>query len=100
MKDDGVHTAVEIILEEIGSVSKELIQEAKGLIDKSDFDAVQKLMDTGKSLDEFQVKVRSLQNEWINNFDVGTRSRTHFEPVEIEIPPNDVIELLWILKKI
>lgn len=94
MKDDGVHTAFEIILKEIGSVSKELKQEAKGLIDKSDFDAVQKLMDTGKRLDEFQVKMRSLQNEWINNFDVGTRSRTHFELVEIEIPPNDVIELV------
>ena len=94
MKDDGVHTAFEIILEEIGTVSKELKQGAKDLIDKSDFDAVQKLMDTGKSLDEFQVKVRSLQNEWINNFDVGTRSRTHFKPVEIEIPRNDVIELV------
>jgi len=86
MKDDGVHTAFELILEEIGSVSKELKQEAKRLIDKGDYEAVSGLMDTGKRLDTFQIKVRNLQTEWISSFDPNTRSKTHFGHEEIELP--------------
>ncbi len=39
MDDDGVHTAFDLILEEIGSVSKELSEEAKKLVDANDYDA-------------------------------------------------------------
>lgn len=85
MVDDGVHTAFEIILEEIGSVSNELKQEAKSLVDDGNFDAVSHLMSTGKSLDEFQLKVRKLQEEWINTFDPTTRGKTQFL-TEDEIP--------------
>ncbi len=94
MKDDGVHTAFEIILEEIGSVSKELKQESKTLVDKGDYDTVQSLMDTGKKLDSFQIKVRALQNEWTNTFDPTTRSKTHFQPVDIEVPANETLSLI------
>lgn len=93
MKDDGVHTAFELILEEIGSVSKELKQEAKRLVDKNEFDAVSTMMDTGKRLDNFQVKVRGLQTEWINTFDPTTRSKTHFEPHEIDVPLTEALRL-------
>ena len=54
MKDDGVRVAFDLILEEIGSVSKELQQEAKLLVDKNEFDSVSNLMKTGKRLDGFQ----------------------------------------------
>jgi hypothetical protein len=37
MDDDGVQTAFDLILEEIGSVSKELKEEAKRLVDKGLF---------------------------------------------------------------
>jgi len=93
MQDDGVHTAFELILEEIGNVSKELKQEAKRLVDKGDFDSVSQLMNTGKGLDSFQLKVRSLQTEWINTFDPTTRSKTHFEQREVELPPSETLAL-------
>ncbi len=59
MKDDVIHTAFELILEEIGSISNELKQEAKHLVDKGDFDAVAYLMNTGKKMDTFQLKVQA-----------------------------------------
>jgi hypothetical protein len=93
MKDDGVHTAFGLILEEIGSLSKELKQEAKRLVDKNEFDTVSTMMDTGKRLDNFQVKVRSLQTEWIKTFDPTTRSRTHFEP-PIDVLPSEALSLV------
>jgi hypothetical protein len=93
MKDDGVHTAFELILEEIGSVSNQLKQEAKSLVDKDKFDAVSDLMGTGKKLDEFQVKVRKLQTEWINSFDPNVRSKTHFEIGEVDLKLPEVLSL-------
>ena len=86
MDNDGVHTAFDLILEEIGSVSNELKKEAKRLVDKDDYDAVSKLMGTGKHLDSFQLKVKALQKEWVTAFDPDTRSRTHYESAEIETP--------------
>lgn len=85
MKNDGIQTAFELILEEIGSVSNELKKEAKFLVDKGDFDAVSHLMKTGKELDTFQLKVHSLQKEWINTFDQETRSKTHFSTISEKI---------------
>lgn len=93
MDDDGVQTAFDLILEEIGSVSKELKDEAKRLVDKDDFDAVSNLMGTGKRLDSFQLKVKALQKEWIEAFDPGTRSRTHYEPTIIETPHSQPLRL-------
>lgn len=93
MDDDGVQTAFELILEEIGSVSKELKEEAKRLVDKSDFDAVTRLMDTGKRLDSFQLKVKAIQKEWVQAFDADTRSRTHYEPIIVETAPSQALPL-------
>lgn len=93
MDDDGVQTAFELILEEIGSVSKELKEEAKRLVDKDDFDSVSNLMGTGKRLDTFQLKVKALQNEWVQAFDPGTRSRTHYEQVAFETPTTQSLPL-------
>ncbi len=93
MKDDGIHTAFELILEEIGSVSKELKEEAKHLVDKGDFDAVARLMKTGKEMDTFQLKVHSLQTEWINTFDPDTRSKTHISLVDTNINISDTLLL-------
>ncbi len=81
MTNDGVKTAFELILEEIGSVSNELKNEAKILLDKGDFDSVSSLMKTGKELDKFQQQVKNLQTDWINNFDPKTRSKTQFTPL-------------------
>ena len=93
MDDDGVQTAFELILEEIGSVSKELKEEAKRLVDKGDFDSVGRLMGTGKQLDSFQLKVKALQKEWVQAFDPETRARTHYEPVEVETAPSQALSL-------
>ena len=93
MDDDGVQTAFELILEEIGSVSKELKEEAKRLVDKDDFDSVSNLMGTGKRLDTFQLKVKALQKEWVQAFDPGTRSRTHYEQVTFETPTTQSLQL-------
>ena len=96
MKDDGIHTAFELILEEIGSVSNELKQEAKHLVDKGDFDAVAYLMKTGKEMDAFQLKVHSLQTEWINTFDPATRSKTHISLAEVDIDMPETLLLTMI----
>ncbi|ESQ17049.1 MAG: DUF4357 domain-containing protein [Thiohalocapsa sp. PB-PSB1] len=93
MDDDGVQTAFELILEEIGSVSKELKEEAKRLVDRDDFDSVARLMGTGKQLDSFQLKVKSLQKEWVQAFDPETRARTHYDPVAIETAPSQALSL-------
>jgi len=93
MKDDGIHTAFELILEEIGSVSNELKQEAKHLVDKGDFDAVAYLMNTGKKMDAFQLKVQSLQTEWINTFDPDTRSKTHISLSDVDIDMSETLLL-------
>lgn len=85
MFNDGVQTAFELILEEIGSASNELKEDVKLLVDEGDFDAVTSLVKTAKSLDSFQLKVRDLQAEWINTFDPETRSKTQFTPSE-EMP--------------
>ncbi|WP_291986698.1 DUF4357 domain-containing protein [Candidatus Accumulibacter sp. ACC007] len=93
MDDDGVQTAFELILEEIGSVSKELKESAKRLVDKDDFDSVSALMGTGKRLDTFQLKVKALQKEWVEAFDPGTRGRTHYEPVAFETATTQLLQL-------
>ena len=93
MKDDGIQTAFELILEEIGSVSKELKEEAKQLVDKGDFDAVAHLMKTGKKMDAFQLKVHSLQTEWINTFDSDTRSKTYISLVDTDVNISDSLLL-------
>jgi len=93
VENDGVHTAFELILEELGSVSKELKEEAKALVDKGDFDAVSRLMQTGKELDDFQLKVKLMQNEWVNSFDESTRDKTQFTPVQTEGGTEDSLQL-------
>ena len=85
MFNDGVQTAFELILEEIGSASNELKESVKLLVDKGDFDAVTRLINTAKSLDSFQLKVSDLQSDWIETFDPETRSKTQFTPSE-EMP--------------
>jgi hypothetical protein len=53
MDSDGVKAAFEVIQKEIGSVSRELKDEAKKLVDSGDFDQVKRLIETGKKLDFF-----------------------------------------------
>jgi hypothetical protein len=57
-----------LILEEIGSVSNELKEEAKTLIDKERHEGVVSLMETAKKLVLFQLKVKALQTEWLNSY--------------------------------
>lgn len=94
MDHDGVRIAFNLILEEIGSVSKELKEEAKRLVDTGDFDQVKSLMETGKKLDEFQLEVKGTQGKWISTFDLGTRSRTTYEPPAVETPASADLNLM------
>jgi len=87
MDDDGVRAAFELIQEEIGSVSKELKDQAKQLVDNGDFDQVKRLMETGKKLDEFQLEVNALEKKWVTEFDPDTRSKTEYQP-EPAPPPS------------
>ena len=80
MDSDGVQAAFELIQEEIGSVSRELKDEAKKLVDSGDFDQVKRLMETGKKLDSFQLQVKAIAEKWVTEFDQSTRSKTEYEP--------------------
>jgi hypothetical protein len=93
MNDDGVQTAFELILEEIGSVSKEIKEDVNRLNDKDDYDAVSRLIGTRKKLDSFQLKVKALQKEWVQTFDLDTRARTHYEPVTVETTTSQTLPL-------
>ena len=94
MDDDGVRSAFELIQEEIGSVSKELKDQAKQLVDSGDFDRVQGLMETGKKLDQFQLEVNALEKKWVTDFDASTRSKTEYQPEPVSPPNVDPIALV------
>ena len=93
MNDDGVQTAFEIILEELGSVTNDLRIEASFLAKNGDFHSLSKVSATGEALDAFQLKVSKLRDEWVNQFDPSTRSRTEFEPTEPTLTPKDSVTL-------
>lgn len=81
IRDDGVHVAFDLILEEIGSVSSELKAEVKHLVDLGKFDDVSELSKTGKALEAFQLKVVELQAQWTRDFDEKTRTKTTFPSI-------------------
>ena len=85
MDDDGVRAGFELIQEEIGSVSKQLKDQAKQLVDSGDFEDVKRLMETGKKLDQFQLEVKELERKWVTEFDPDTRSKTEY-PAETVVP--------------
>ena len=87
MDDDGVRAGFELIQEEIGSVSKQLKDQAKQLVDSGDFDHVKRLMEIGKKLDEFQLEVKDLERKWVTEFDPDTRRKTEY-PAQPMISPS------------
>jgi len=94
MDDDGVRAAFELIQEEIGSVSQELKNHAKQLVDSGGFEQVQRLMETGKKLDQFQLEVKALEKKWVTEFDPDTRSKTEYQPHPISTSSDEVLTLV------
>ena len=82
MNNDGVTTAFELILEEIGSVINELNKEASEKIQAGKYSDVKKQMDIGEKLQVFQDKIYDLNQEWHDSFDDETRNKTIFESRE------------------
>jgi len=80
MDDDGVKAAFELIQEEIGCLSRDLLNDAMRGVEAGKSEDVARLMETRKQLEEFQLEVKKLQQRWVDAFDAGTRSRTGFEP--------------------
>ena len=81
MNDDGVNTAFEIILEELGSIIKELNEDAakKLQLGQCDYQGVKEQMETGERLTKFQDRIIDLCQEWNDSFDADTRGKTVFE---------------------
>lgn len=79
MNNDGVTTAFELIIEEIGSVINELNKEALGQIQAGKYSAVKKQMDIGEKLQVFQDTIYDLNQKWHDSFDNETRNKTIFE---------------------
>jgi hypothetical protein len=94
MDDDGVRAAFELIQEEIGSLSNELKEQAKQLIDTGEFDQVQRLMEMGKNLDQFQLEVKALEQKWVTQFDPSTRSKTEYKPEPVSAPSDGTLALV------
>jgi hypothetical protein len=70
---DGVNIAFDFILEELGNVIEQLRDEGANLFKRGQYDDAKKLGVTGKDLDDFKVKLASLQGDWNKGFDRETR---------------------------
>ncbi len=93
MDDDGVKAAFELIQEEIGSLSRELLDDTVRLVEAGEADKVAKLMQTRKQLEDFQLRVKKLEDNWVAAFDPGTRSRTTYEPAPPDVPESQSLVL-------
>ena len=81
MQQDGVASALELILDEIAEVITELGPEGAVAFKGLDFDRVKQLSEIGTRLAAFKTKVEGLQEEWANTFDTATRKRASTERV-------------------
>lgn len=79
MNNDGVATAFELILEELGSVINELNTDASQKLKAGQYTEVKNQMIVGEKLQLFQDKIAGLDQEWRDSFDDETRSKTVFE---------------------
>lgn len=82
MKQDGVGTAFDIILEEIETVTQDLNREGAVAFSDGNYKQAGRLSETGIQLQAFCGKVAKLRDEWLTQFDLETRSRTNAERIE------------------
>ncbi len=80
MKSDGVSTAFAIIMDEIGAVEEQLIQEGINAFKNIKYTDAKKLSESGKALGAFREKLEALRDEWNSGIDVSTRKRVKVEP--------------------
>lgn len=76
MKHDGVNVAFELIIGELEAVVEELNKEVRRAAESRKYAEVKKLGSTGEDLSKFADKVKLLQNEWTDKFDLSTREKT------------------------
>jgi hypothetical protein len=79
MKADGVSTAFAIIMEEIGTVEEQLIQEGVNAFKNSKYVDAERLSESGKALGAFREKLEALRQEWNSGIDISTRERIKVE---------------------
>ena len=75
MKADGVSTAFAIIMEEIGTVEEQLIQEGVNAFKNSKYADAERLSESGKALGAFREKLEALRQEWNSGIDISTRGK-------------------------
>ncbi len=78
-KSDGVSTAFFIIMDEISAVEEQLKQEVINATQNSKYSDVQRLSETGKSIESFREKIKILRDEWNSGIDISTRKRVKVE---------------------
>ncbi|RKT47040.1 DUF4357 domain-containing protein [Thiocapsa rosea] len=93
MTDDGVQTAFVLILEELGSVANDYMREAKRIAETGTFKELKALSSKGEALEDFQLKVCALRDEWVGSFDEVTRGKTYYDVPILETPDINVVAL-------
>lgn len=87
MNNDGVSVAFELISHELSRVADDIALQGTLAFKDRRYDDVQKLSDTGKSLNMFIKKANALLEEWQAGIDVNIRRKTHIE----NMPPSDYV---------
>jgi hypothetical protein len=64
MVSEGVKTAIELLLEEVGRIYDVLYQEAQKAVELEEFDRVQRITRICQEVKAFKEKVEDLQSEW------------------------------------
>jgi hypothetical protein len=75
MNKDGVAAAFELIIEEIESVADKIADQGSEAFREKNYDAAQRLGESGKNLLAFLDKVQNLLEDWQRGIDVATRQR-------------------------
>jgi hypothetical protein len=81
MSADGVTTAFEVILEELGAVVAEVNAQGAQCMKDGKYDDAQQLIESGKKLQHFKEKLDALRSEWSSGHDNTTRNRVKIENV-------------------
>jgi len=79
ISQDGVNIAFSLILGELENVILDLTEEGTLAFQQRQYDEAVRLSKAGTELEAFQVKVRELQQQWIQSFDPTTRDRAQIE---------------------
>jgi hypothetical protein len=87
MNQDGVSTAFDMILDEIGAVEEQLAAEGAASFKEKRYDAADKLSASGRHLVQFRKKLEDLRAEWRSSIDADTRKRVKVQP-GYSIPPH------------